>query len=212
MRERPRKLEFPALRFLQVRRQANQRRFKIRHLLLLVLRCLVIVLLALALARPVFQSSGFFSAGSGPVAAAIAVDTRPRMAYRRENQTRLDVAREVSLKVIDQLPKGSQTVVLDSVGARNQFDRDRGASIDRIAQLTEADGSTNLDQLVENAISLLQKSDQPRKELYLVTDMGAVDWDSQASESSWQRRLEKFPDIHFSILDVGVERDRKSVV
>ena len=205
MRERPRKLEFPALRFLQVRRQANQRRFKIRHLLLLVLRCLVIVLLALALARPVFQSSGFFSAGSAPVAAAIAVDTRPRMAYRRENQTRLDVAREVSLKVIDQLPKGSQTVVLDSVGARNQFDRDRGASIDRIAQLTEADGSTNLDQLVENAISLLQKSDQPRKELYLVTDMGAVDWDSQASEASWRRRLENFPDIHFSILDVGVE-------
>lgn len=205
MRERPRKLEFPALRFLQVRHQANQRRFKIRHLLLLLLRCLVILLLAFALARPVFHSSGFF-AGSAPVAAAIAVDTRPRMAYLRDNQTRLDVAREVSLKVIDQLPKGSQIVVLDSVGQRNQFDRDRGASIDRIAQLTEADGSAQLNKLVDNAISLLQKSEQPRKELYLLTDMGAIDWDSQANESAWQQRTAKYPDIHFSILDVGVEQ------
>ncbi|MDE0938568.1 MAG: BatA domain-containing protein [Pirellulales bacterium] len=205
MRERPRKLEFPALRFLQIRRESNRRRLKIRHLFLLLLRCLVILLLAFAVARPVFHSSGFFSAGSAPVAAAIAFDTRPRMEYLRKNKTRLEVARGVGLEVIEQLPKGSQLVVLDSTGPRSQFDRDRGASIDRIAQLAEADGSADLDTLVENAIALLEKSSEPRKELYLLTDMGAVDWDSQVSESSWKRRLEKYPDIHFSLLDVGVE-------
>ena len=129
MRERPRKLEFPALRFLQIRRESNRRRLKLRHLFLLLLRCLVIVLLAFAVARPVFYSSGFFSAGSAPVAAAITFDTRPRMDYLRQNKTRLEVARGVGLEVIEQLPKGSQLVVLDSTGPRSQFDRDRGASI-----------------------------------------------------------------------------------
>ena len=205
MRERPRKLEFPALRFLQIRKESNRRRLKIRHLLLLLLRCLAVLLLAFALARPVFHSSSFFSAGSAPVAAAIAFDTRPRMNYLRENKTRLQVARDVGLEVIEQLPKGSQIVVLDSTGPRSQFDRDRGASIDRIAQLADADGSADLNTLVDNAIALLEKSDQPRKELYLLTDMGAVDWDSQATEATWKRRLEKYPDIHFSLLDVGVE-------
>ena len=205
MRERPRKLEFPALRFLQIRKESNRRRLKIRHLLLLLLRCLAVLLLAFALARPVFHSSSFFSAGSAPVAAAIAFDTRPRMNYLRENKTRLQVARDVGLEVIEQLPKGSQIVVLDSTGPRSQFDRDRGASIDRIAQLADADGSADLNTLVDNAIALLEKSDQPRKELYLLTDMGAVDWDSQATEATWKRRLEKYPDIYFSLLDVGVE-------
>ncbi len=205
MRERPRKLEFPALRFLQIRKESNRRRLKIRHLLLLLLRCLAVLLLAFALARPVFHSSSFFSAGSAPVAAAIAFDTRPRMNYLRENKTRLQVARDVGLEVIEQLPKGSQIVVLDSTGPRSQFDRDRGASIDRIAQLADADGAADLNTLVDNAIALLEKSDQPRKELYLLTDMGAVDWDSQATEATWKRRLEKYPDIHFSLLDVGVE-------
>jgi hypothetical protein len=205
MRERPRKLEFPALRFLQMRKESNRRRLKIRHLLLLLLRCLVVVLLAFALARPVFHSSGFFSAGSAPVAAAMAFDTRPRMDYLRNNKTRLQVARDVGLEVIEQLPKGSQLVVLDSTGPRSQFDRDRGASIDRIAQLAEADGSADLDTLIDNAVAVLEKSDKARKELYLLTDMGAVDWDSQVSQSGWQRRLEKYPDIHFSLLDVGEE-------
>ncbi len=165
----------------------------------------MVVLLAFALARPVFHSSGFFSAGSAPVAAAMAFDTRPRMDYLRNNKTRLQVARDVGLEVIEQLPKGSQLVVLDSTGPRSQFDRDRGASIDRIAQLAEADGSADLDTLIDNAVAVLEKSDKARKELYLLTDMGAVDWDSQVSQSGWQRRLEKYPDIHFSLLDVGEE-------
>ena len=188
-----------------MRKESNRRRLKIRHLLLLLLRCLVVVLLAFALARPVFHSSGFFSAGSAPVAAAMAFDTRPRMDYLRNNKTRLQVARDVGLEVIEQLPKGSQLVVLDSTGPRSQFDRDRGASIDRIAQLAEADGSADLDTLIDNAVAVLEKSDKARKELYLLTDMGAVDWDSQVSQSGWQRRLEKYPDIHFSLLDVGEE-------
>ncbi len=146
----------------------------------------MVVLLAFALARPVFHSSGFFSAGSAPVAAAMAFDTRPRMDYLRNNKTRLQVARDVGLEVIEQLPKGSQLVVLDSTGPRSQFDRDRGASIDRIAQLAEADGSADLDTLIDNAVAVLEKSDKARKELYLLTDMGAVDWDSQVSQSGWR--------------------------
>ena len=49
MRQRPRELEFPALRFVQQRRDSNRRRMRLRHWLLLALRCGLIVLLALAL-------------------------------------------------------------------------------------------------------------------------------------------------------------------
>ena len=57
LRQRPRQLEFPAVRFLQKRREANRRRFLLRHWALLLLRCLVLLILAMLLARPSVHSS-----------------------------------------------------------------------------------------------------------------------------------------------------------
>ncbi|MFO0869272.1 MAG: BatA and WFA domain-containing protein [Pirellulales bacterium] len=52
LRQRPRQLVFPALRFLQERQRHHQRSLQLRQLLLLLLRCLLLLLLVTALARP----------------------------------------------------------------------------------------------------------------------------------------------------------------
>ena len=57
MRQRPRYYVFPALRFVQARKTANRRRLKLRHMILLLLRCLAIAALALSLARPFIPST-----------------------------------------------------------------------------------------------------------------------------------------------------------
>ncbi|MFO8110287.1 MAG: BatA domain-containing protein, partial [Thermoplasmata archaeon] len=57
MRQKPTPLEFPAIRFLRQRRESNQRRLRLRHWLLLLLRCLVLALAALALARTSLSSN-----------------------------------------------------------------------------------------------------------------------------------------------------------
>src|SRR5437763_12115762 len=66
MRQRPKQLIFPALRFVRERRLANQRRLQLRHWMLLALRCGGVGLLALALARPSVASgvlSSWIAAG-----------------------------------------------------------------------------------------------------------------------------------------------------
>lgn len=65
MRQRPKQLVFPALRFIQQRREANRRQLQLRHWILLALRCGAVLLAALALARP--------SVASGLVGAWIAI-------------------------------------------------------------------------------------------------------------------------------------------
>ena len=92
MRQQPKHLIFPALRFIQQRENVNKRRLKLRQILLLALRCAAIVFLALALARPSLQSAGFLGDREAPVAAALVFDTSPRMQYRNQNQTRLEAA------------------------------------------------------------------------------------------------------------------------
>ena len=52
LRQKPKPLIFPALRFIQERRETNRRRLKLRHWLLLLLRCALIGILALLLASP----------------------------------------------------------------------------------------------------------------------------------------------------------------
>ena len=97
MRRKPKLLEFPALRFIQKRHDTNQRRLRLRHLLLLLLRMAVDRLLAFALARPSMQVPAAASLGSqeAPVAAALVFDAAPHMDYRHENKTRLEVAQRM---------------------------------------------------------------------------------------------------------------------
>ena len=56
MRQKPRPLVFPAIRFIQQRRESNRRTLRLRHWLLLLLRALLIMLLAAAIARPSVNS------------------------------------------------------------------------------------------------------------------------------------------------------------
>src|SRR5690606_40083195 len=52
MRQQPKQYIFPALRFVKQRKETNTRKLQLRHWILLALRCLAILLLGAALARP----------------------------------------------------------------------------------------------------------------------------------------------------------------
>lgn len=59
LRSKPKKLLFPALRLIVVRRKNNVRRMRLRHLWLLLLRILVIALLVLAITRPSLPAANY---------------------------------------------------------------------------------------------------------------------------------------------------------
>lgn len=59
LRHKPKKLLFPALRLIQLRKKNNVRRMRLKHIWLLLLRILVIVLIVLALARPTLPAANY---------------------------------------------------------------------------------------------------------------------------------------------------------
>lgn len=59
MRQQPKHLVFPAIRFIQQRRESNRRKLQLRHWLLLLLRCLLIASLVIALTRPSARKAEF---------------------------------------------------------------------------------------------------------------------------------------------------------
>ena len=182
MRRKPVPHDFPALRFLRDRAVANRRRLQVSHLFLLLLRMAALALLALALARPVLRGAGWLADGEGPVAAALVIDTAPRMALREANETRLERAAKLAHVLLDKLPEGSKVAVLDTAGTTAAFSPSSaaaGARIDRLAAATQA---ASIPAMIAEARRLLAGSELARKELYVFTDCSHGAWDNAAPQ------------------------------
>ncbi|MCE5269596.1 MAG: BatA and WFA domain-containing protein [Planctomycetaceae bacterium] len=204
MRKKPTRLEFPAIRFIQTRHDANRRRLKLRHLLLLLLRAAIIGLLAFALARPSVKLGGALGSQEAPVAAAMVFDAAPRMQYRHDNRTRLDAAREFGQWLIRQLPEQSEIAVLDTrLGSPAAFQPDRGAARDRLQRLESVANSQPLPVAIDAAVKLLRQSKLDRKEIYIFTDLSRGAWPTD-QVSGMQKSIAALNDCGVYIVDVGV--------
>jgi hypothetical protein len=203
MRRKPRLFEFPALRFVQKKHDTNQRKLKLRHLLLLLLRIGAISLLAFALARPSVQFGGALGSQEAPVAAALVFDAAPRMEYLRENKTRLQAAREMGLWLMAQLPQESEIAVLDTRQGAGAFQIDRSAARHGIERLETVPNSQPLTDAIDEALRLLKESSLARKEIYVFTDLSRAAW-PLAQASQLRESLKKLPGVGIYVIDVGV--------
>src|SRR5262245_42226196 len=103
MRQKPKHVLFPAFRFLQQRAKTNQRKIRLRHLILLLMRMALLALICLALARPRLFTNRVGLNQNQIVAAVILIDTTPSMEYSAGGKTRLEEARQRALELLDDM-------------------------------------------------------------------------------------------------------------
>src|SRR5690606_19782918 len=102
------RVTWAAMRFLKASIEKNQRRLQIEDLLLLLIRCAMVALLAILLARPAIRAataSGLF--GKAETAAVVIIDNSYSMSQTDGVTSRFDQARDAATQVIDSLPTGS---------------------------------------------------------------------------------------------------------
>jgi len=203
MRRKPKLLEFPALRFIQKRHDTNQRRLRLRHLLLLLLRAGAIALLAMALARPSIHFSSPLGSQEAPVAAALVFDAAPHMEYKREKKTRLQAGQEIGQWLLAQLPPESQVGVFDSGAVQRSFDADRIRSKQRIENLEIVPNPRSLGTIISEAAAVLQASNLAAKEIYVFTDLSRASWPADET-AKLQDSLHKVAGVSVYLIDVGV--------
>src|SRR5262245_10468460 len=92
-RRRFQKVVWAAMRFIQASVEKNQKRMRIEDLILLALRCLLVALLALALARPALMSEAGSMLGESKVTAVLILDNSRSMGMSDGTATRLEKAR-----------------------------------------------------------------------------------------------------------------------
>jgi Aerotolerance regulator N-terminal len=205
MRREVQQLVFPALRFVQQRQTVNQHRLQLRQLLLLLLRCAIICLLALALARPTLRGSGATGKEDSPIAAALVFDNSLRMTYVHENETRIEQARELALWLLERLPTDAPVTVIDRASRYGGRESDKGSAELRLERLEASSVVRPLEDALRDAVDWLRLQTDHRGEIYVFTDLASVDWSSDAL-SAFKSRLDEVPGASVYLLDVGVER------
>src|SRR5262249_14777020 len=160
MRQKPRHLYFPAFRFLLQRHRTNQRKLRLRHLLLLALRVLLIVLICLALARPKVFSERLQLSGDRPAAVVLVFDTSMSMEYAVAGKSRLDDARRRALELLAELPEGSRVAVLDTAEPSGEWLPSLSYARERIEALKLRPANGPVTSRLAEAYRLLAELDQ----------------------------------------------------
>ena len=117
MRTKPRKIVFPAMRFVRKTHRANLSKLRLKHLILLLMRMLAIVLLAALIARAEVPRWASVADTGVPAAAVVIVDNSASMGYVHQGQSVLARGKRLLREVLDALPAGSRVAVLPTQGA-----------------------------------------------------------------------------------------------
>lgn len=181
---RYRRLPWAAMTFLRLSIEQTSRRLRFQEYVLLALRCLALLLLAAALARP--SCATLHTGGRGESVDAVFVfDTSYSMGARDGEKTRLDRAKDAALAVLDNLPPNSTVQIYGCsdrtlfLGPQSPRNLDQAREVVKGVELTSLSGDV-LPGLTE-ALAALDRGAGTNKEVYLFTDLQKSGWDPQAA-------------------------------
>ena len=172
---RPKTVDFSSLAFLEELRQQTLRKLKLRQWLLLALRMLAIAFLVLAFARPTIQNEAVGRIlGAGRTATVIVLDNSISMLQRDENGDYYSQARDELLSIASDLESGDELTIIPLIS-----DRDAGSARlasptlvrDWLEEVPVSAGAPRLPAAIGRALSVLEESNHPNRELFVVSDI-----------------------------------------
>ena len=199
-RRKLKRVRFPAVRFVLLSQKRISRSYRLRHWLLLALRALAVILLALLLANPIFQTGAGLFAGGGPVSLVVLLDNSLSMTWSGDGDG-FKKAKEVARLLISSLNDSDRAALIPTNISGKESFRLKGEKevlLKELDGIEIADGTTNLSAALGKAYELLNER-AGQKEIRLITDLGLTGWD-QFSISS----LKQYdPSIPFKTIHIG---------
>ncbi|MCP4742523.1 MAG: hypothetical protein GY871_09920, partial [Actinomycetales bacterium] len=181
-RYKVKRTDWAAMQFLNRSVRVRSRQIRLRDIVLLCLRCLAIVLLALAFAKPFTEEgeSVLSKVSERRAGVIIALDASYSMEHSDGASTRF----ERGIEKIDMIAEGlhpGDPVSLVLLGAEHRVvARNMAFEPARFDELLRSQQATpeplDLDTVPLTLEALVEAMDAPQKEVYLVTDMQARDW------------------------------------
>ena len=216
-REKKDVVAFPSLMFLRKIPYRSVRRQKLRHLFLFALRCLALILIALAFARPFFESSRASAASAlGPREVVFVVDHSYSMGYE-DRLSRAKAEVEGRIQSLGGEDLASVVVFSDRAEILNQPTSDKDVLGAAVAGIQLSARPTGFGPGLKLAKKILDESELSRKEVVLVTDFQRLGFEGE-DDDVWLPAgtvltpfdLSSAETENLSLTSVSLERDEAS--
>jgi len=180
-RRRVEVVDFSSLRFLKELERKRIRRVRLRQILLLIVRSLIILAVALALARPTLKGALAGVTGShARTSIAIVIDDSASMSRESDSRRLFDEALAITNGIVDLLDEVDQAFLITasetaaSLFPDGTFSRD--ALREALGALDVSAGATDYDGAVAMARDLLGSARNLNREIYVVGDLQRSGW------------------------------------
>lgn len=214
-------VDWGAMHLLLGTKSSDSRRIQWQQLLLLLFRCMIPILLALAMSRPLiptWQSAG----GRSAVSLALILDDSSSMFSQfaqgqgRENTTPFSQACLAASKILRGLPSGSVgSVFLGGATPErlpSQNPDELANQVERLAVRKVPSGELNLPASIQDASQWLADSPHSRRQIIVVSDMQSNEWKKTLRVSGmeigeWVAQQTVVPEL--ALLHLGADRKSK---
>ena len=173
-------LRFPSLMFIQRIPYKDVRRQQLRHKFLFALRCLALLLIAIAFARPFFQQSAQAAVlDDGGREVVILVDQSHSMQYGDHWDRAVEQA-HAAVDALGPTDRGTVVFFAERAQAVGQSTTDIAALKAAIDAAEPTAGATRFGPALQLAGRVLSESEQPDLEVVLISDFQRSGWDRMA--------------------------------
>lgn len=221
-RRRFKVVPWAAMDFLLAAMKRNRRRLKFEQWVLLAARCGVVILLGLALARPMgCDARGWASwAVQQRGLNVIVVNTSYSMGYEVDQSdaaTHLDQAKRLAGGLIERLGAGGQSVALVTAGrpaaavlSPPTYDlQQASAAVERIGQSAS---DCDMAEALEKALGIARQSKEPQKRLYILTDATRSAWTGPQAAAIRQLGPELARTFQISLFNLGLAQQANRAI
>jgi hypothetical protein len=191
-RQKAKELPFSTLRFLRVSLQKTRRRKRIHDVLLMLIRAAVLLLIALGLAKPTLTNLSSLWGGAR-TAVVVILDNSASMGMIDQGQVRFRTALHAAEQIMDELREGDQVALLLTGGPTPAEEGKLYSTQEKVrqilAQWVNAPSKTSgvsyeradLAGKLQQARSLLAKSDATNKQIYILSDLQKLSWENSGT-------------------------------
>lgn len=170
---RPQKLSFPTLTFFEELKKSTIRKIRIKQYILLALRVLAILMLALALARPLIAPTmgGGTTDSSQPKLSVLLLDNSPSMNRIGSGGPYLEQAQQVARQVIEHSQGNDRFIVTGTNSTEEGLQIvDASRAMTLLEDVEVANTGNHINQTVRNIADQLNNSAMQQGVIYLLTD------------------------------------------
>jgi hypothetical protein len=187
-KQRYKKVVWAAMHWLWASFRKSRRRLQVEQLILLIVRTLVLLLLALALARPMLQRGAEFLSGRPAIHRVIVLDNSYSMGQLSNGKPLFEKAKLMAAELAGQLQGSDELDVLLTGSGSADVNKDehlvspevakKSDRVNRINAAVLGDGGTDIPRAFAAACKIIndKKSKNPRKEIIVITDRTRNGW------------------------------------